>query len=409
MRIVVLVLVFLTATASADRNAAEKLFRAGEKAYKGQRFLHAARNFEEAYKELPAPEIAFSAAQAYRRQYRVDSTHPEYAELAVKYYKIYLADAKETGKRLGDAADSLGEMLRVLERVGSSGKTVTQEQKPMLVVSVVFADRMASQPAKMEMHEVDEARMDSKDEDKNGPVAKAFVDGKPVELDALTEVTAGDHTVRAEAEGYKPIEQVAHVVAGVPRPAELVLQPLPAQVSVNTEEGANIIVDGRGIGEVKGPLELAGGSHVISIVRLGRKPVAREVVVTRDQKLTLAVDLEPTTRRRSVPWVIGLGGVAVVGTGFFLLGAKHYDTQAREQLTDLDTGDQPQSVLDDYNKFRNRRDLAIDFAIISGGAAVAIGLTAAWLYYFDTPSAEGVKVVPYGSGTGGGAAISGRF
>ena len=72
-------------------------------------------------------------------------------------------------------------------------------------------------------------------------------------------------------------------------------------------------------------------------------------------------------------------------------------------------GDQPHSVLDDYNKFRNRRDIGIDLAIISGSTAVAIGLTAAWLYYFDTPSAEGVKVVPFTGPDSGGAAISGRF
>jgi hypothetical protein len=216
--------------------------------------------------------------------------------------------------------------------------------------------------------------------------------------------------VRAEAEGYVPIEQTAHIAPGASRFAELTLQPLPAKLTVKTEEGASVIVDGRGVGEVKdAPIELAGGTHVISIVRTGRKPVSREVVVTRDQKLTLDVNLRPTARRRSVPWVIGVGGVAVLGVGFFLLGAKHFDTVASDELGLLESGDQPRSVLDDYNTARNRRDLAMDFALISGGAAVAIGLTAAWLYYFDTPSADGVKVVPWTTGESGGTAISGRF
>ena len=65
-------LLALAGTASADEKTAERYFRAGEKAYAAQNFAAAAQNFEEAYKELPLPEIAFSAAQAYRRQYRVE-------------------------------------------------------------------------------------------------------------------------------------------------------------------------------------------------------------------------------------------------------------------------------------------------------------------------------------------------
>jgi hypothetical protein len=393
-----------------DRAMAERYFRLGEKAYQAQNFEAAGHNFEEAYKQFPLAEIAFSAAQAYRRQYRVDSSHVEYAELSVKYYKIYLNDAKETGRRLGDAADSLGEMARVLERTGTSGKMgAPQEKKTLLGVSVVFADRTVA-VAKSGMHEIDED-MDKDDADKDAVIAKTMIDGKPVELDALVDVTPGDHVVRAEAPGYKPVEQTTHVVTGVPRNVELTLQPLPAHVTVKTEEGANIIVDGRGVGGApQAPLELGGGSHVITIVRPGRKPVAHEVTVTRDQTLTLDIDLLPTTRRRAVPWVIGVGGGVAVGfAGFFLLGAKYSDSQARDRLAELQSGNQPREVLDEYNDWKRRRDLSVDFAIISGGAAVAIGLTAAWMYYFDEPSSEGVKVVPYSSGTGGGAAISGRF
>ncbi|HTL32130.1 MAG TPA: PEGA domain-containing protein [Kofleriaceae bacterium] len=398
----------MTAIAAADDHKdAEKMFRAGEKAYKAQKFLVAAQNFEEAYKSFNAPELAFSAAQAYRRQYRVDPKHPEYVQKAVQYYRIYL-DTQKGGTRVGDAADSLGEMERELDRLGMTGKRQSEEKekKTRLGVSVVFADRQPLTKAGDGMHEVEEI---DKDAEKT-PEVKAFIDGKPVELDTLEDVAAGDHIVRAEADGYIAGQQPAHIVDKDSRFSEVILQPMPAHVTVKTEGGAHVTVDGRGVGETPhAAFEMAGGSHVITIVRTGRKPVAREVVVTRDQKLTLDVDLHPTVRRRAVPWVIGLGGVAVVGTGFFLLGAKHYDTLANDQLKELEKGDQSPSVLDDYNTFKNRRNLAIDFAIVSGGAAVAIGLTAAWLYYFDTPSAEGVTPVLYTTGTGGGAAVSGRF
>ena len=42
------------------------------RAYAAQNFEAAAADFYEAYKALAMPEIAFSAAQAYRRLYRID-------------------------------------------------------------------------------------------------------------------------------------------------------------------------------------------------------------------------------------------------------------------------------------------------------------------------------------------------
>lgn len=90
----------------AARKIAERHFHAGERAYKAQNFGAAAANFEEAYKALPLPEIAFSAAQAYRRQYRVEPKL-EHARRSVELYRVYL-DQVKTGGRVGVAADSIG-------------------------------------------------------------------------------------------------------------------------------------------------------------------------------------------------------------------------------------------------------------------------------------------------------------
>src|SRR5207248_4111962 len=53
-------LVLVAGTARADRETAERYFRAGEKAFAAQNFAAAAVDFEEAYKALSLPEIAFS-------------------------------------------------------------------------------------------------------------------------------------------------------------------------------------------------------------------------------------------------------------------------------------------------------------------------------------------------------------
>src|SRR6185503_11585022 len=60
------------ARAEGSREEAERYFRAGARAYAAQSFAAAAAHFDEAYRAMPLPEIAFSAAQAYRRLYRID-------------------------------------------------------------------------------------------------------------------------------------------------------------------------------------------------------------------------------------------------------------------------------------------------------------------------------------------------
>src|SRR5262249_30636782 len=99
-----LVAASVTRGAHADtpdkRAESQRYFRAGAKAYAAQSFAAAAADFEEAYKALPMPEIAFSAAQAYRRLYRVEPK-PEYVKRAVELYRVYL-DKVKTGGRVGD-------------------------------------------------------------------------------------------------------------------------------------------------------------------------------------------------------------------------------------------------------------------------------------------------------------------
>ena len=75
MRALAIVVLLAASVAHAeDKAAAERYFRAGAKAYAAQNFAAAATDFDEAYKNLAMPEIAFSGAQAYRRLYRVASS-----------------------------------------------------------------------------------------------------------------------------------------------------------------------------------------------------------------------------------------------------------------------------------------------------------------------------------------------
>ncbi|MDB4956871.1 MAG: hypothetical protein JWO36_4440, partial [Myxococcales bacterium] len=111
IRIMIAVVAFAAGTAHAeDKAAGERYFRAGAKAYSAQNFAAAATDFDEAWKAFPIPEIAFSAAQAYRKLYRIDP-NPGHVRRAIELYRRYLEKVK-SGGRVGDAVDNLAEMER---------------------------------------------------------------------------------------------------------------------------------------------------------------------------------------------------------------------------------------------------------------------------------------------------------
>src|SRR5262249_20717210 len=104
---------------------AERYFQIAEKAYKAQNFLAAAETFERAYKTLPLPEIAFSAAQAYRRQFRIDGSVDHVAR-AIELYRAYL-DKIKTGGRVADAADAVAELQHELDKLIKAGAKVSPQ------------------------------------------------------------------------------------------------------------------------------------------------------------------------------------------------------------------------------------------------------------------------------------------
>jgi hypothetical protein len=297
-------------------------------------------------------------------------------------------------------------MLRERSRLGGGGDKGGDDlaNKTMLGISVQFADQRKTQPS-APMREIEEQR----DGEHAHPV-KLTIDGVSREPDTLYAVEGGDHVVRAEASGYLPSEKSIRVIAGAPVTEEIVLEPKPAQVNVVTEPGATVIVDGRGIGAAPvGKVPLDAGLHIITVLRSGRRPYAREINVTRAEDATVDIPLEATTRRRSVKWVVvGAGTLGVASLVFGGL-ALYADGAASDALAKLEAGNQTSDVLDDYRTYRSGREHAKTVMWITGSASLVVGLTAAWLYFFDTPSAEGVRVVPAASGSGTGAAIIGRF
>jgi hypothetical protein len=379
-----MILVLLTTIAHADDRAnAERYFRAGAKAYAAQNFQAAATNFDEAYKSLPMPEIAFSAAQAYRRLYQVDPK-PHYVRRAVELYQQYLVKVK-TGGRVGDAADNLADMKRELAKLEAAGLSTTAapvRDQTRLGINVSVAD----QATDLAVREIGDA---------TGQTLKltATIDGAKVEPFTLVEVTAKEHIITVSADGYVPIEKKAVGIEGQSMFVDVELQPKPAKLAVRTETDARISIDGRFVATAPtAPLELAAGKHLVTVLRRGREPFAKEITVARGAEMSLPASLEKTSRRRAVPWLLGASGLLLAGattTGGF---AVVRDRRASELQDQIEMGNRPPFEADERDRAIHSRDRFVTWTYVLGSAAVVAGGVAGVLFYFDRPSAESATV-----------------
>jgi hypothetical protein len=391
--------------AAEERATAERYFRAGEMAYQNQSFGAAAENFEEAYRRFALPEIAFSAAQAYRRQYYIDRK-PEHVQRAVDLYRVYLAKIT-SGGRVADAADGLAEMQAELDKLLKSGVEVSASLAKQYT-RVLVNPRLGGAPAQASgrMREIDDRGRDTL------PPIEARIDGSVVEPFAPINVAPGVHAIRVTAAGYFPVDRTSNVPQGTTTIVDVELEPMPARVSVETEPGARIAIDGRPVGTVPlGALELPAGRHVLTISRRGRHPVARELVVARGQQVTLSEPLQPTTRRQLVPWFAGAAGIgAIAATGAAVVAFRN-DRRARSILRDdiRTTGDADLRTLEDYRTAVRWRDRGAMMLWVGGAATVGLTGVAALLFYADNPSPDRVRVEPVVTAGGAGAAIAGRF
>ncbi|HEY1546878.1 MAG TPA: PEGA domain-containing protein [Kofleriaceae bacterium] len=402
MKRVVVIAMLVAATAHADdRAAAERYFRAGAQAYSAQNFGAAAADFDEAYKAMPLPEIAFSAAQAYRRLYIIEPK-PEYVQRAVQLYRTYL-DRVKTGGRVGDAADNLGEMQRELERLRISATTIAAPAvaHTRLGVSVTIRDQHADTTALREIGDATQTAL---------PGLAATLDGKPIEPFALVDVEAKDHVIEVHADGYQAVHKRAVAIAGQSQLIEVELEPKPATIAIKTTSDASIAIDGRAVATAPTPaLDVAAGKHLLAISLRGHEPYGRELVVARGQALAIDAPLARTAKRRAVPWLWGTAGVLAAGAIATTIVAIERDDRASNLRDQIDAGNQPPSTADAYDAAVSSRDHFVDTTWLLGGAAVAVAAIGAGLYFFDEPSTDRLRVTPIATGTAAGAVLSGRF
>lgn len=394
--ILTLVLALVASTAHADERAAspegnkalaEKYFRAGAKAFAAQNFQAAASNFDEAFKALEMPEIAFSAAQAYRKLYQVEPKL-DHAKRSIELYEFYLAHVK-SGGRVSDAADNLTEMKRErdkLEAAGVKSTAVVAPPQTRLVINVGVADQKSTADSGT-LSEIGDVSTDTS----KGLVTT--IDGKQVDAFTPIPVDAKEHLINVVADGYFPVDKKTVAVDGQSTLVDIELEPKPAKITVKTEADAKILVDGRTLATApSAAIEIPQGTHLLAVLRSGREPFAQEVTLARGQELAVDAGLHRTSRRKAVPWIYGGAGVVAAGAITTALFAYSRNSHAEDLEAKIGMGNQPPSVADDLDRTVRSRDRFAMWAWILGGTAVAAGATGTLLLVFDTPTADSATV-----------------
>lgn len=378
-----------SARPASDVSKAKDLFKAGARAYKLGRFGAAAKAFEQAYAIVPKPELRFSAAQALRRQYRLDRK-VEHLRTARQYYEDYLKLVKQGGRR-ADAAEGLEAVEAELREHapepapsdgGEGGGAVTAPAEP--------AQPEPADPRPTLMVDALVAGTETKS-------AKISVDGgKPLPIPFIEPVATGEHRIRITKPGYQPIEATIRVLPNEQfQSHKFPLEELPSKLTVSGVDGAEVLVDGRPVGltPITTPVKLSSGEHQIVVGLNGHERFDQTVVLGRGETEQVDVELEMTSQRVAA-WVsIGVGAAAAAA-GVVLVVFRAINNNEARTIHDATLGAEPQMAMtyvqaDDYNGYLETRD---DFdrwattTFVGASIGLALGLI---LYILDEPQLYG--------------------
>ena len=343
---------------SAELAQAKAYFRAGASAYEMGDYLAAIQALESAYRLTPLPAIAFSLAQAERRQYFV-SRQRSHLDRAIELYRIYLGEV-ESGGRRADATDALGQLEPLAALGVSSGDAITDAPvaKTRLMISTTAPD------------------------------ARVRLDGgeaSPAPL--IAQVTPGVHKVSVEAPGYFTGEREVDAIAGELIPVEVELREQPALVLTRSSKETELHIDGTYAGRVEGErrLSLPSGTHVLSFARNGYELELVRAELSPGQSRTITAHLEPTTQRTAAITLFIVSG-AVLATGGVLTGfALDRENDAFEISDRRVEREISRRERADYGEATRDRDRFRVAAGVSFAAALVGAVTGLFLYAFDQP------------------------
>jgi len=346
------------AQAAADWERAKASFKAGANAYAAGDYSAAIQALDAAYALTPLPAIAFSLAQAERKQYAV-SREREHLVRAVTLFQRYL-EQEPNGARRGDAQMALAELEPLLGAKNAPSEPAKPQPRPTRVMIVSDAAG-----------------------------ARISLDGSPPSPSPLIrEVSPGRHRAHVTAGGYLDADRDVTAVSGELIMTEVRLAEKPTVLYVWAPAGAEIHVDGVYLGE-GGPLfkaALASGSHQLVVAQDGKQVVRRDFELSHGRSHTEYVTLEPTQQRKYSELLFIASGAAL-SSGLLLSAlAIHSQNRAEDFLRQQRHQNVTSSELIAYNASIIERDRYRTAAAVGFASSLGFCITALFLRELDRPS-----------------------
>lgn len=381
MRLALLLALLLPSAARAqtgsDLERAKASFKAGAAAYGAGDYPAAIQALASAYAITPLPAIAFSLAQAERRQYFA-SHERHHLERALSLFRAYLAQVETAGRR-ADALDALAQLEPLaLSGAPSSGPAREQPKRTRVMIS--------AQPSS--------ARVS---------IDGAEASGAPL----IREVTPGKHAVRVEADGYQTTTSEVTALDGELILHEIQLIELPGELSLSTPDDALVYVDGRfaSFGGARVRLPLPQGAHRLSVAARGHQTAEREIRIERAQASSMEVTLAPTRQRQAARYLGALGAASAL-TSVILAGlslrAQH---QAVDFLHDREQRNVSAEALERYRDDVDTRDTLRTAGIAAASVGSVLLIATVLLHQLDRPRVERLRATPLSRATGLGLVV----
>jgi hypothetical protein len=343
---------------ASDLERAKASFKAGANAYAAGDYLAAIQALDAAYELTPLPAIAFSIAQAERKQY-LSKNEREHLVRAVALFRRYLEQAPD-GPRRVDARQALKELEPEL---GGAAVHEAPAKAPVRPTRLMIVS--------------------------DTPGARITLDdGTPSASPLIREVAPGRHRAHVVAKGYDDVDRDVTAVAGELLLTEVTLAERSTSLYVWAPEGADIYVDGVYMAQ-GGPLAtlvLRTGRHQLVVAQPGKRVVRRDLRLARGQTHTEVVTLEPTTQR-FLSEMLFIGGGVALGGGIVLSALAVRSQNRAEDFLRRQTHQGVSSAeLVSYNAYIAERNRYRTGAAISVTASFGFFITGLFLHELDRPS-----------------------
>jgi hypothetical protein len=352
------------AQSASELERAKASFKAGANAYAAGDYLAAIQALEDAYEISPLPAIAFSLAQAERKQYFVDEQR-SHLQRALELFRRYLAE-ETRGARREDARLAIAQLEPLLDaKPGKPEPAAKAQARPTRLMIVSDA-----------------------------PGARITLDdGAAAASPLIREVTPGKHRARVQASGYVDAERDVTALSGELLLTEVRLTERPGTLFVSAPPGAEVYVDGVFVGQggQTVTVSLAPGPHQVHVAQQGRRLARRAVRLERGKTHTEIVTLEPTTQRR-LSELLFIGGGAAIGASLVLSAfAVRSENRAEDFLQQWRHKNVHPDRLVAYNASLVERNRYRTAAGVSVAGAFGMFITGLFLHELDQPTSPATR------------------